>query len=117
MGSDLFDTEARATRAAIAHLFMKSERRPRDNHWRSHDDEYEFMAHESFATKISVSEITRSLWFPPGWRKRLEQRRIEHKDIDPRYYMHPQLLKERGLKPLKGKEIVKINVRGLSGGR
>lgn len=54
---------------------------PRDVHWRTDDDGYEYImrtAHEMVGV-TNLGEAERRLWFKGRWRERLESLRAKHR--------------------------------------
>lgn len=82
--------------ALLPFIFMSNPRksipRLRDNHFRSSDDEYELIAHESFESDVSMEEMTRRKWFGPGWLKRLDKLKKKHRKqgLQESFFFHPK---------------------------
>ena len=73
--------------------------RPRDNHFRTDDDEYEYIARLAHGSKIAA--LIRKFFFAPGWRDNLDTLRKKHRSagIPDGDFYHPARLKELGRKP------------------
>lgn len=69
--------------------------RKRDNHFRTDDKEYEYMARESFELHISIAELARTRLFPAKWEARLSVLRELQKlaGFPEDMFMHPQMRK------------------------
>lgn len=70
--------------------------RPLDNHYRTDDEEYEFIARTAHEGELSIADYTRRKLIPPNFRARLEtlraqQRRAGHPDD---WFLHPKTKRE-----------------------
>lgn len=66
---------------------------PRDVHWRTDDDGYEFIMRSirEKRTAKNLGDAERRLWFKRGWRDTLEELRAKHRKqgIPDKEFWHP----------------------------